>query len=344
MGTALKSLRLDARARTALPAKFDILAWEESLGHCFAALTIKDVDRNPTPGKGALMGRFLIVVILSGVALAQLPAPADVKSAQISGEQLASKLEGPAAFLPDMPALPRGKSTVIGGSIREVDGVRDQLTLNIFGGRGMKVLFDERTQVYRDGLKASLRDLHAGDHVSVETMLDGTTVFARSIHMLSQLPEGESQGQVVSYDRGNGELMVRDSLSPEPIKLQVSSTTAILRQGQQSTSADLCTGTLISIHFQADSSGQNVASKITVLATPGSAFVFTGKVVFLDLHTGLLALVDPRDDKRYEISFDPVRSPVSRDVHEGTAVTVTANFDGARYAASAVTVDAPAGK
>ena len=290
------------------------------------------------------MGRFLIVVILSGVALAQLPAPADVKSAQITGDQLASKLESPAVFLPDLPAMPRGKSTVIGGSIREVDAVRDQLTLNIFGSRGMKVLFDERTQVYRDGLKASLRDLRAGDHVSVETMLDGTTVFARSIHMLSQLPEGECQGQVVSYDRSNGELMVRDSLSPEPIKLHVSSATTILRQGQQSGSADLSAGTMISIEFQANSSGQNVASKIAVLATPGSAFVFTGKVVFLDLHTGLLALVDPRDDKRYEISFDPARFPISHDVHEGSAVTVTANFDGARYAASAVTVNSPAGK
>ena len=290
------------------------------------------------------MGRFLIVAILSSVAFAQLPSPADVKSAQVPNDQFASKLEGPAVFLPDLPAMPRGKSTVIGGSIRQVDGVRDQLTLNIFGGRGMKVLFDERTQVYRDGQKASLHDLRAGDHVSVETMLDGTTVFARSIHMLSHLPEGECQGQVVSYDRSNGELMVRDSLSPEPIKLHVSSATTIARQGQESSSGDLIAGTLISIHFQADSTGQNVASKIAVLATPGSAFVFTGNVVFLDLHTGRLALVDPRDDRRYDISFDPGRFSISRDVHEGTDVTVTANFDGTRYAASAVTAKPPASK
>ncbi len=100
---------------------------------------------------------------------------------------------------------------------------------------------------------------------------------------------------------------------------------------------------MISIQFQADNDGKNVASKIAVLATPGSAFVFTGRVVFLDLHTGLLALVDPRDDKRYEISFDPGRFPISRDVHEGSMVTVTANFDGVRYAASALNVN-PANK
>ena len=290
------------------------------------------------------MGRFLIVAVLSGMALAQSPSPADLKSADVPGNQIASKLEGPAVFLPDLPAMPRGKSTVIGGAIREVDGVRDQLTLNIFGGHSMKVLFDERTQVYRDGQKASLRDLRAGDHVSVETMLDGTTVFARSIHMLSHLPEGECQGQVLSYDRGNGELLVRDSLSPEPIKLHVSSATTIVRQGQESSSGELREGALISIHFQADSTGKNVASNIAVLATPGSAFVFSGNVVFLDLHTGMLALVDPRDDKHYEISFDPARLRLGRDVHEGTAVTVTANFDGARYSASAVTVNPSPGK
>ena len=313
-------------------------------GHCFSLPIIKDHDRNLSFDKGVLMGRFLIVAILSSVALAQQPLSADSKSAQDPGDQIASKLEGPAVFLPDLPALPRGKSTVIGGAIREVDGVRDQLTLNVFGGHAMRVLFDERTQVYRDGHKASLRDLRAGDHVSVETMLDGTTIFARSIHMLSHLPEGESQGQVVSYDRSKGELLVRDSLSPEPIKLHVSSATTIVRQGQESSSGDLSAGTLISIRFQADSTGQNVASKIAVLATPGSAFVFSGNVVFLDLHTGLMALVDPRDDKHYEISFDPARLRLSHDVREGTAVTVTANFDGSRYSASAVTVNAPATK
>jgi hypothetical protein len=290
------------------------------------------------------MVRFLIVAILSSAAFAQLQSPADVKSAQIPGDELVSKLGGPTAFLPDLPAMPRGKSTVIGGSIRQVDGVRDQLTLNIFGGHAMKVLFDERTQVYRDGQKTSLRDLREGDHVSVETMLDGTTIFARSIHMLSNLPEGECQGQVVSYDRGKGEMMVRDLLSPAPIKLHVSSATTIVGQGQAVSTGNLIAGTLISIHFQADSTGQNVASKIAVLATPGSAFVFSGNVIFLDLHRGLMALVDPRDDKHYEISFDPNRFSISHDVHEGTAVTVTANFDGTRYAASNVTVNPSASK
>ncbi len=190
------------------------------------------------------MRHLLIVTILGGVAFAQQPATVQPNATHESGPQLASNMEAPAVFLPDLPAMPRGRSTVIGGSIRNVDGVRDQLTLNIFGGRSMKVLYDARTQVYRDGQKVALRDLRTGEHVSVETMLDGTTVFARSIHMLSKMPEGESQGQVVSYDPSTGELEVRDSLSPEPVKLHISPSTQIVRQGQESTSRDLVAGNI----------------------------------------------------------------------------------------------------
>jgi hypothetical protein len=294
-------------------------------------------------------GRFLFVMILSGAAFAQstLNSPfvsGNSKLAEDPGDLPVSQPASPSAFLPDLPAIPKGKSTVVGGAIRDVDDVRDQLTLNIFGARPMKVLFDERTQVYRDGIKASLRDLRAGEHVSVETMLDGTTIFARSIHMLSQLPEGQCQGQVLSFDRSNGELTVRDPLSPAAVKLHISAVTKISQQGDESASADLSPGTLISVDFQADNAGKNVARNIAVLATPGSAFVFTGNVVFLDLHSGQLALIDPRDDKRYEISFDPDRFAINRDVHEGSDVTVTANFDGTRYSASAVKVIPPASK
>src|SRR5580658_8877449 len=128
------------------------------------------------------MRGFLVVAVLSSVAFAQSSSGGS-KSAQDPSARPAPAMEIALGSLPDLPPMPRGKSTVIGGAIREVDRVRDQFTLNVFGGRALKVLFDERTKVYRDGIKSSIRDLHAGDHVSVETVLDGTTVFARSIHM-----------------------------------------------------------------------------------------------------------------------------------------------------------------
>jgi hypothetical protein len=290
------------------------------------------------------MGRFLAVAILSSVAFAQLSSSAGPKSAGGLG-QPASGLEGALARAPGLPSMPRGKSTVIGGAIRTVDQVRDQLTLNVFGGGKLKVLFDQRTQVYRDGLKTPLRDLRAGDHVSVETMLDGTTVFARSIHMLSELPEGECQGQVMNYNPADRELTVRDALSRNPVKLRVPAGTAVVRLGQAASSSsnlgssDLNQGTLISVKFRPDTKGHGVASEVAILAIPGAAFVFVGNVASLDLHSGLLVVVDPRDDKHYDVFFDSARFPVSHDLREGADVTVTANFDGARYVASAITMN-----
>jgi hypothetical protein len=287
------------------------------------------------------MGHFLAIAILSSVALAQgSSSSAASNPAQDPSDRTTLGQESTLSVLPNLPPTPQGKSTVIGGAIREVDTVRDQFTLNVFGGRTLKILFDERTQVYRDGQKAPLRVLRAGDHVSVETMLDGTTVFARSVHMLSQLPEGECQGQVVNYNPGDGELTVRDALSREPVKMRVPAGSAIVGQGQAVPgSAHLIPGTLVSVRFRSDTKGHAVVSQISILATPGTAFMFVGKVVFLDLPSGRLALVDPGDDKRYEIFFDSARFPMSRDLHEGADVAVTATFDGARYVATALTVN-----
>ena len=288
------------------------------------------------------MRHFLMLAIFNGVALAQL-ASMNSNLALDPGNQPVSKVEASSIPLPDLPPMPQGKSTVIGGAVRNIDAVRDQLTLNVYGGKTMKVLFDERTQVYRDGRKTQLRDLRVGEHVSLETMLDGTTVFARSIHTLSQSPEGDCQGQVLKYDRGSGELLVRDMLTPEPIRLHVAPGTPILKEGQAS-DGDLTPGTLIAASFQADGTGQNQVRKISVLATPGRAFIFTGNVVFLDLRSGRLVLADPRDGKRYEISFDPATPIISRDVREGAGVSVTAFFDGTHYSAQTITVNQAPGR
>lgn len=296
------------------------------------------------------MDRLLAVAILSSAAFAQSVSSADSKSPQDHSVQAASTPASAFGSLTGLPPTPRGKSTVIGGAIRGVDRVRDQFTLNVFGGRTLKVLFDERTQVYRDGLRSTLRDLRPGDHVSVETVLDGTTVFARSIHQLSSVPEGECQGQVLNYNPGDRELTVRDALSRQPVKLKVPAGTSIIRQGQaDSASSDsglssLAKGTLISVRFQSDNKGHGVASKIVILAVPGAAFVFVGNVTFLDLRSGLLVLVDPRDDKRYEVSFDSARFPISHELHEGVDLTVTAAFDGARYVANKIAIYSPSTK
>ncbi len=243
-----------------------------------------------------------------------------------------------------LPPPPKGTSTVEGGTIRSVDPVRDQLILSVYGAKPMKILYDERTQVYRDGVKAPVSDLRAHDHASVETMLDGSQIFALSIHMLSQAPEGEARGQVVGYDAGARVLTVMSPLSQQPIRLHVPAGTSVVGVGQLKVSSpsaglqDLVKGTLVSVRFDSSNNGRGVARQISILAIPGSSFVFTGNVVSIDLAANRLVMVDPKDDQSYSIVFDRGRFPLSRDLRVGTRVTVTANFDGANYVATAAKI------
>jgi hypothetical protein len=104
-------------------------------------------------------------------------------------------------------------------------------------------------------------------------------------------------------------------------------------------SSDLVKGTLISLTFQPSKKGQGIASRIEILATPGAAFVFGGSLSSLDMHTGLLTVVDPRDEKSYQIAFDPSRFPTSQTLHEGDNVRVAATFDGSRYVAYSIALN-----
>jgi hypothetical protein len=287
--------------------------------------------------------RLLFAIFMFGtVAFAQAPT-VDTKPQQSETAPAASDLESSPG---DPLALPQGKSTVMGGTISAVDPIADKLTLKVFGGgRPMKIFFDERTQVYRDGVRTSLRDLRQNDHASVETMLDGTTVFARSIHMLSRMPEGECHGQVVSFDQGTGELTVSESLSRESIRLHVPANATIVREGQNAAASgragasDLIKGSLISATFESDNKGQGIANRIAILAIPGDQLSFTGNVTFLDLRSNQFAVLDAQNGQSYKISFDPAALPVTRNLHEGSNVKVTTEFDGSHYLARAITIN-----
>jgi hypothetical protein len=104
-------------------------------------------------------------------------------------------------------------------------------------------------------------------------------------------------------------------------------------------SSDLARGTLISLTFEPNKEGQGVVSRIEILATPGSAFVFSGSLSSVDMHTGQLILIDPRDERRYQIVFDPSKLPESQALHEGDNVRVAATFDGSRYVARSIAVN-----
>lgn len=288
------------------------------------------------------MARILAAVMLGGAVIAPL-VTASTKSEQVPAPQSTSESAVAWGHLPALPAAPQGKSTVLGGEIVSIDRVRDELTLKVFGQRPTKILFDQRTKVYCDGEEIHLRDLTSAGHASVQTLLDGTSVFALSIHISSRAPEGVFHGSVLRYNSETRELTISALQFRDPIKLLLPAGTPILRKGQDqfssvsSGASDLVQGALVSVTFASDKDGLGVATQIAILATPGSTFVFSGNLSSLDTHSGSLVLVDPRDDKSYQIFFDSTLLPASRDLHEGEHVRVIATYDGTRYVASVLT-------
>ena len=287
------------------------------------------------------MNHCAVLLLLSSVAWGQSSfSAANLPSSPASSATMATSGSGNRArSLPDLLPQIGGTPTLIGGIIAKTDRVRDEITIQVFGGGSLRVLFDNRTRIDRDGSVASEADLRTGERVYLDTVQAGNSLFARQIRLVPGRSSGRTTGQVVSFDSRNGELVVTDAISPRATKLRIVPTTRFSR-GQQAASSDsLASGTLVSVVFLADGSDQAIAQQVSILAAPGNTVVFTGRLVHLDLHLGLLVLVDPRDQKSYEITFDPNVLPVSDSLREGASVVATTSFDGDHYVASAITVD-----
>jgi hypothetical protein len=243
----------------------------------------------------------------------------------------------PATLLPAVPSLPPQKASLIGGSVEKMDRVRDVLTIRVFGGGKMKIYFDPRTHILKNGDPALPSDLHRGDHVSIDTILNNGAVFARNIRLTTALP-GETQGIVVNY-HGGSELEVRDTLSPHVLKLRLTPQTRVIDHGQNASGNELVRGTLVSIKFGSQKAGRNTAEEITLLAVPGRSFTFVGHVTNLDLHAGIIVLTSATDGKSYEIHFDPSAMQMDDSLAQASDVTVVTRFDGTHYVARSVKVN-----
>lgn len=294
------------------------------------------------------MKYFWMLVLLSGIASAQA-APAafsgdnNLLSIPDTASFEASRVSTPAANssspLPNLLPTPEGKPTLIGGTIAKTDRVRDEVTVHVFGGGNTRVLFDGRTRIYRDGVAASADALQNGQRIYVDIMRAGKDTFARNIRVMSQAANGQSVGQVTSYDSASGELVLSDRISRSEIKIQVSSATKVERDGKDADRSELRSGALVSITFSPDGNGKTRAGQVAILAAPGNSFVFVGRVTHLDLRLGLLVVEDPRDQKTYEINFDPHTISASADLHEGAIVEATTSFNGSQYVASNIKVN-----
>ncbi len=269
------------------------------------------------------------------------PSPAITANAAAPNHPMPTATSSPTA--PQALALPPGKPTLLGGKVAKVDHVRDRLLLEPYGGGRTTVLFDERTRVIRNGRPASVDDLRAGQRVYVDTVLDGTDIFAQTVR-LADAPAGQINGQIVSFEASSGKLTLRDALSPEQVVVRVKPGTTIRRGDRADTLGDLVRGTLVSLSFTPGSTGTPEVTSISLLASPGAAFVFTGRIEHLDLHRGLLVVLDPRDNQTYEVSIGESMRRLTQNLRQGTDVTVQTTFDGVHYQARDITINSPANR
>jgi hypothetical protein len=203
----------------------------------------------------------------------------------------------------------------------------------------MSVFFDERTHIFRDGRATTQTAIHRGDRVYVDTMLDGSHVFARNIHVVSQSGNAGAIGQVLGYDPARKVVTVEDQLSATPVSLLVGPQTAIeLKNGAAGSVANLAPGALVSMQFAPVSNGYRWARQIQVLAIPGESFTFTGKVTNLDLRNRTISVENQSDDKIYDIALDGSQ-PVNENLQVGARVSVVATFTGKGYRANSVNLD-----
>lgn len=278
---------------------------------------------------------FLLVSMLlgMGVYLNAQSRPAGV------GETPSS----PLAYDPllDPPPLPNKSVSLIGGTVTKLDPVMNQLTIRPFGeNKKVRIAFDTRTRIYAEAQPASESALQNGQRVYVDTMLNGTTVFAKSIQIDARGGAGSGRGQIIAYEPGSQMLTLRDELSDQATQFQLSPSTVVRSDGQTRSTTDLAPGSLVSLKF-ATEQGKDVVREVSLLATPGSTFSFFGPITYVDLSRKLVALDNRNDDKNYEIHLTAIPRSMLQNLHEGNVVGISAVFDGAQYVAHDISFAQP---
>ena len=301
------------------------------------------------------MKRFpLVLVVVAIVVVMALPAMTQKETAAATDKAQAertaqenprpvSQAQGAEAMDPNdplfgVPPLPQGQVSLVGGTVQKMDRLRNRVTVKTFGdgGKKMTVAFDERTHIYRDGVETTERGIRQGDRVYVDTMLDGPRLFARNIRVVTSLKPTDAQGQILAYDPGRGLMTVRDNLSSTTVTFHVNKDT-VVKGGSRQGAIELVPGSLVTVHFSPDKRYRDVAREVEVMAAPGTSVTFAGKVRYLDMSRGTIAVENLTDNKTYELQF--ARGVVHSDVTVGSDVTVAAVFTGQGYKAQTVAVN-----
>lgn len=279
------------------------------------------------------------------------PSTADVELSQpVSGPPVTKIFEASAIGkhtgvtgapdpLLDVPPLPKGNPTLIGGTAEKVDRIRSRVVVEPFGSKKrMPIYLDERTHIYRNGVETTIEHIKKGDRVYFDTMLDGPRVFAKNVRVVSETGAAEVRGQITAYDPRRGTIELQDALSSRPVVFRLNNQTRIAgRQGSAST-ADLGRGALVDVHFAPDRANRGLATEITILARPGASYTFAGRITNLNLRDGIVSVENTTDGKVYDIEVAPRGKNERAALHVGNTVNITATFDGENYRANNVTV------
>ena len=234
------------------------------------------------------------------------------------------------------PPLPDTKATLIGGTVEGVDRVHNHITLRPFGGSRMKLVYDERTRFFRNGVETTFAGVKKGDRIYIDTQLDGNTVFARNVRVRNEQEAADARGQVVSVD--GGRIGVRDDLSGQTVTFVADGNTHVVKGGQTVTLKDVKAGSLVNVKFMPDREDRGAAQEISLVAAPGDTFTFAGRVTHLDMGHGIMAVQNQIDNRNYDIAFDPSTSGHD-DLGVGQEVNVNAIFDGTKYMAKTINVN-----
>ena len=243
-----------------------------------------------------------------------------------------------ADLLAPKPLQP-SKLSLIGGQVKSIDQIRDHMTVSVYGSGTMHVKFDQRTHFYRNGKETTQLAVKRGDRVYLDTQLFDGKVFAKNIHVETGASPADARGQIINFNRKNGDMVVRDQLAGTTVRFRVGSQTAVKSGDSSAPLSALRPGALIAVKFSPRSRNSGTAEEVSIIAEPGTSFTYFGRVTHLDLHAGLLAIENQADGKIYEIHFDHnVRIP--DDLIIGSQITAVATFDGTKYLAQSLQVNA----
>jgi hypothetical protein len=237
----------------------------------------------------------------------------------------------------DPPPLPHNRVTLMGGTVTKVSEIQNRITVKPFGGKQrLRMDFDMRTHIFLDGQAGSGRDLKVGQRVYLDTMQNGSQVFAKNIWIRTGYGNGNARGQILDYDSRANVLTLRDEVASQPVHFRLDPAAVIHNGSQTGSLADLKPGSLVEVSFDSGKSHSGVVRELSLLATPGSSFTFLGTITYIDLSQKLISVANQNDGKNYDIYLESLPSSILQSLHEGSEAAVSALFDGRRYVAQKV--------